>query len=229
LIQCTDSTSRVAVMGGAYGNAPALLACLEDARLRKCSRIAFLGDAIGCCGHSDQTLDLLRRHVDVFVAGNHEQQAAAGESTCGCNYADPRDEMIGCQAFELALKSLGRANQEWVRTWPAKQVLDFAGGRVLLCHGSPDQTSEFLFESQLDDQRLEAWLDRHDAKVLACTHTGLPWIRHLDGGRLALNCGVVGKPDHDGEGKSWTFTTMRCNGRSSFDRSAFRRFSSPRF
>src|SRR5262249_19875772 len=32
-----------------------------------------------------------------------------------------------------------------------------------------------------------------------CTHSGLPWVRLLKDGRFAINCGVVGKPDHDGD------------------------------
>ena len=66
-------------------------------------------------------------------------------------------------------------------------------------HGSPDQTNEFLYESQLDDARLVSWLDQYDAVGLLCTHTGLPWVRTLPGGRFACNVGVTGKPDHDGD------------------------------
>ena len=72
-------------------------------------------------------------------------------------------------------------------------------GRLLLCHGSPDQTNEFLYESALNDDRLLGWLEQHDAVGLLCTHTGLPWVRMLPGGRFAANVGVTGKPDHDGD------------------------------
>jgi hypothetical protein len=34
---------------------------------------------------------------------------------------------------------------------------------------------------------------------MACTHTGLPWVRSIDAEGFAVNCGVVGKPDHDGD------------------------------
>jgi hypothetical protein len=44
-----------------------------------------------------------------------------------------------------------------------------------------------------------AWLDRIGVKGFVCTHSGLPWIRRLRDGRFAVNCGVVGKPDHDGD------------------------------
>jgi hypothetical protein len=38
---------RFAAMGGAYGNFPALKACLQDAKNQQCEALAFLGDSIG--------------------------------------------------------------------------------------------------------------------------------------------------------------------------------------
>jgi len=135
----------------------------------------------------------------VLVAGNHEQQAAAGAERCGCGYGDPEDERLGCLAHVYALNSLSDDRRAWLGTWPDRLVLDTRAGRVLLCHGSQDRTNEFLYESELDDDRLVGWLHGAGAVAMACTHTGLPWVRPLGGGRLAINCGVVGKPDHDGD------------------------------
>jgi diadenosine tetraphosphatase ApaH/serine/threonine PP2A family protein phosphatase len=190
---------RLAVMGGAYGNVPALEACLRDARLRGAGMRAFLGDAIGCCGHSDAVLDLIQRSFPVLVAGNHEQQAAAGTDSCGCGYSSPEDEAAGCEAFRHAMRGLGPDHRAWLARWPERAFVEMEGGRVLLCHGSPGHTSEFLYECELDDLRLVAWLDRFDVRGFVCTHSGLPWVRRLRGGRFAANCGVVGKPDHDGD------------------------------
>lgn len=91
---------RLAVMGGAYGNVPALEACIRHARSRGCDPLAFTGDATGCCGHSDETLEVIRQNFSILVAGNHEQQAAAGSEACGCNYASAEDERYGCLAHQ---------------------------------------------------------------------------------------------------------------------------------
>ena len=96
-------------MGGAYGNLPALRACLQHARQAGCAGFAFLGDSTGFCGHSDETVELIRRHFSFFVAGNYEQKAAAREEDCGCNYADPADNGFGSLAHQWALRSLGDA------------------------------------------------------------------------------------------------------------------------
>lgn len=190
-------TVRLAAMGGAYGNLAALAACLDDAADAEAR--AFLGDAIGCCGHSEEVVAMIRGGFDLLVAGNHEQQAAARAASCGCGYSSAEDEAISCEAFELATAALSDATTDWLGTWPEHAVVELDGGRVLLCHGSPGYTSEFLYEVELDDLRLEAWLDRFDVRGFVCTHSGLPWIRRLRGGRFAINCGAVGKADHDGD------------------------------
>mgnify|MGYP000086890701 CR=1 FL=1 len=189
----------IAFLGGAYGNVPALTACLDDAQQQGAALRVFLGDATGCCGHSDTTIDLLREYCQVHIAGNHEVQAAAGELTCGCGYGSGEDERLSCAAHAYAMHSLRADQRKLIASWPLTGLITTPHGRILLCHGSPDRNNEFLYESQIDEPRLEAWLDAHDAVGLACTHTGLPWVRYLAGGRFALNAGVVGKPDHDGD------------------------------
>ncbi|MGC4092956.1 MAG: metallophosphoesterase family protein [Polyangiaceae bacterium] len=193
------SFERLAVMGGAYGNLQALAACVADARANQAEQLAFLGDAIGCCGHSEEVVRDIERDFSLLVAGNHEQQAVARSESCGCGYASAEDEAISCEAFQLATASLSERSLEFLGTWPERRIVEFGGGRVLLCHGSPGFTSEFLYEVELDDLRLEAWLDEFDVRGFVCTHSGLPFVRHLRGGRFAVNCGVVGKADHDGD------------------------------
>ena len=74
---------KLAVMGGAYGNLAALASCLKDAADVGAERRAFIGDSIGCCGHSNEIVSMIRGGFDLFVAGNHEQQAVAGSTSCG--------------------------------------------------------------------------------------------------------------------------------------------------
>jgi diadenosine tetraphosphatase ApaH/serine/threonine PP2A family protein phosphatase len=199
MIEAPKRPRRLAVMGGAYGNLLALKACLLDAGKARADLRAFIGDAIGCCGHSDQVVAMICEGFDVLVAGNHEQQAVAGAKTCGCGYSSADDEQISCEAFELATAALSEGSRRSLSAWPDRAVVELEGGRVLLCHGSPGHTSEFLYEMELDDLRLEAWLDHFGVRGFVCTHSGLPWVRRLRGGRFAVNCGVVGKPDHDGD------------------------------
>ncbi len=190
---------RIALMGGAYGNVPAFQACLDDARRQRCSIRAFLGDAIGCCGHSDEILDLIRAEFEIVVAGNHEQQAAAGNNGCGCGYSSAEDEQASCQAFAFADKELSENHRRWLAMWPNEHRLDTPAGTMLLCHGSPRKTNEFLYESNFCDTQLRDMLEAAGVCGFVCTHSGIPWLRDLSEAGFAANCGVVGKPDHDGD------------------------------
>jgi diadenosine tetraphosphatase ApaH/serine/threonine PP2A family protein phosphatase len=190
---------RLALMGGAYGNVPALRACIDDAKRMGCDLLIFLGDATGCCGHSDEILELLRGNFQVLIQGNHEEEAIAGSDVCACGYGDPEDEKYGCLAHRYAMTSLSERWRVWMSSWPKQALLEIGAKKLVLCHGSPDRINEFLYESELDDHRLTGWIEKHAADGLACTHTGLPWIRPLSPARWAVNCGAVGKPDHDGD------------------------------
>jgi hypothetical protein len=127
------------------------------------------------------------------VAGNYEQKAASREEDCGCNYTNDEDNHYGGIAHVWAMKTLSSENRDWLRTWPDLAYLETRSGRILLCHDSPAQTNE----SELDDQRLNSWLDAHGAIGFVCGHSGFPWMRDLGQGRFAANCGVCSKPDHD--------------------------------
>lgn len=189
---------KLAVMGGAYGNVPALQACIHDARSQGCQTMAFIGDAIGCCGHSAEILALIKHNFSLLVAGNHEQKAASGQSTCGCGYQSPEDEQAGCQAFAIAQRGISDDHRHWLLTWPSELLVKSPAGPVLLCHGSPERTNEFLYSSQFSDERWQRFLEERQITGFVCTHSGLPWIHRVGMDRFAVNCGVVGKPDHDG-------------------------------
>ena len=119
---------KLAVMRGAYGNLAALESCLADSSSTGADLKAFIGDAIGCCGHSDQVVNMIRSGFDLFVAGNHEQQAVAGSKSCGCGYSSADDERISCEAFELATTSLSGESRTWLSTWPDEAIVDMEGG-----------------------------------------------------------------------------------------------------
>ncbi len=185
-----------AVLGCGYGNRRALRACLADA-----AGLPALscGDMVGFCGRSDLACDLLREAFAAVIAGNHEHQAAAGSALCGCGHADPEDERLSCLASAAQLDGLTPDDQALLGALPETLLVRGTSGAVLLAHGSPDRQNEFLFEQTLDRDRVRRWLDACGAQVLAVSHSGLPWVVDFGDGRLAVNCGACGKPDHDGD------------------------------
>jgi diadenosine tetraphosphatase ApaH/serine/threonine PP2A family protein phosphatase len=81
--------------------------------------------------------------------------------------------------------------------------MNWGGERILLCHGSPRRQNEFLWESLSSDPFLARLLDDARCDVLAVTHTGIPWKRHLPDGRLVVNVGAIGRPANDGQTHMW--------------------------
>jgi hypothetical protein len=75
--------------------------------------------------------------------------------------------------------------------------------RFLLCHGSPRQINEFLWETTTPNGLLERFCDDGQTDVLAFTHTGIKWHRQLPSGRHALNVGAIGRPENDGSPVVW--------------------------
>ena len=74
---------------------------------------------------------------------------------------------------------------------------------VLICHGSPRQMNEFLWESTTPTHFLDKLARDYQADVILSTHTGIRWQRELAGGRRAVNVGVLGRPENDGQTNVW--------------------------
>ncbi|MGH7393111.1 MAG: metallophosphoesterase family protein, partial [Candidatus Rokuibacteriota bacterium] len=75
--------------------------------------------------------------------------------------------------------------------------------RLLLCHGSPRQINEFLWETTAPDGLLEKFCRDAQSDVLCFTHTGIKWSRRLPSGRHAVNVGTLGRPEDDGTPRVW--------------------------
>ena len=88
------------------------------------------------------------------------------------------------------------AHKAWLRMLPRDIRLNVEGWRVLLCHGSPASTTEYLFETRSEPylQKFTAGgrSDAH-ADVIVFGHTHIPYHRAVDGVDF-INTGSVGRP-----------------------------------
>ena len=147
--------SRIAVFGGVYNNYLALAAALDDAappRLPRRSTASATSAASGriptassrCCASAASSC----------IQGNYDDSIGHGLADCGCGYTDPRDNHF---AAALATTTPSRSTSP---PMAARGCGDAAAGaardaragtRVLMCHGSPRQINEFLWESTVAD------------------------------------------------------------------------------
>jgi len=195
--------TRLALFGGIYSNYLALEAALADVRRRGVDGIYCLGD-LGAFGpHPDRVFPLLRDSGVECIQGNYDHSIGHELADCQCGYTDPRDNHFAQISYDYTLAGTLTENRRWLQTLPAQIRLEVAGRRLLLCHGSPRKTNEFLWESTTSTQFLEYLAAEHQADLIAATHTGIKWERRLAGDRRFINAGVLGRPENDGRTNVW--------------------------
>lgn len=193
----------VAVFGGVYSNHLALEAVLADARARGARSFYCLGD-LGAFGpHPDRVFPLLLEGGVRVVRGNYDDSLARGLADCQCGYTDPRDNHFARLSYRYTFRNTSDRWKRWMEGLPRQRKLDVGGDAVLLCHGSPRRTNEFLWESATSTDFLEHLARSWEADAILATHTGIPWLRPLPGGGLFANVGVIGRPANDGRTQVW--------------------------
>ncbi len=194
---------RLAFFGGVYNNYLALEAAIADARRRGAEAIYCLGD-LGAFGpHPDRVFPLLHEAGVVCVQGNYDHSIGHGLDDCQCGYTDPRDNHFAQISYDYTLANTSEVNRLWMRSLPGELRLEIDDVRLLLCHGSPRRTNEFLWESATSTHFLKRLAREHAADLILGTHTGLHWHRQWDGAGHFVNVGVLGRPENDGTTHVW--------------------------
>lgn len=195
--------SRIACLGGIYSNYLALEVALRQIRETGVDGIYCLGD-LGAFGpHPDRVFPLLREAAVESVQGNYDDSIGNSLDDCQCGYTDPRDNYFAQISYDYTLANTSEENRRYLRELPREIRIQLGPYRVLLCHGSPRKTNEFLWESTTSTHFLDYLATKHDVDVIVATHTGIKWHRRLSGGRHFVNVGVLGRPENDGRTCVW--------------------------
>lgn len=197
------------VVGGLYGNRPALASVLELAATEVGrAAVVFNGDfnwfnvdAEGFESINGAVLEhvALRGNVETELAAN---DAAAG---CGCGYPDwvSDAEVRRSNAIMEQLRDTARAFPKLrarLGRLPMNLVARVGGARVAIVHGDAESLAGWGFSQEtLDDpgqlERVSRWFDEARADVFASSHTCLPVACELPGGRVLVNNGAAGMPN----------------------------------
>ncbi|MBW3641540.1 MAG: metallophosphoesterase family protein [Actinobacteria bacterium] len=192
---------RLGVCGGVYSNPYALRAFLDDARRRGCERLFCLGDLGGFGAEPDAVWPLLVDNGVECIAGNYDVAIGRGDDECGCGYRDPRDNEYAQLIYDFTKARTSAGFAAWMRTLSTEHRETIEDLDVHFVHGSPLVLNDFFWES-LDDDEVRLRVEASGADVLCCTHTGLPWLKRVDG-RLVVNVGALGRPANDGSREVW--------------------------
>lgn len=195
--------TRIACFGGVYNNYLALDAAIVDARRRGVDAIYCLGD-LGAFGpHPDRVFPLMHDNQIECVQGNYDDSIGNALEDCQCGYTDPRDNRFAQMSYDYTLAHTSDENRSYLRQLPKEIRFELGPLRVLLCHGSPRRTNEFLWESTTSTHFLDHLAQECQADLIVATHSGIKWRRSLRGGREFINCGVLGRAENDGRTHVW--------------------------
>ncbi|HJT18318.1 MAG TPA: metallophosphoesterase family protein [Thermoanaerobaculia bacterium] len=193
---------RAVVVSDLHANAEALRTVLSRVRRKKFDTLICLGDFVGYGAEPNQVVDTMRtlRTKKLYIRGNHDRVAAA--ITEGGSF-HPAAQV----AAEWTRKHLSAPNRRFLEKLPLGPLKHDS---VLLCHGSPHDEDEYVFNEYHAAQIFAST----DARIVLYGHTHLPAVFsvnssgdvegelirgekliRLDGDRRYLiNPGSVGQP-----------------------------------
>jgi predicted phosphodiesterase len=194
---------RICVFGGVYNNYLALSTLLREVQSLDVDEIFCLGD-LGAFGpHPNRVYPLLIEGKVHVVQGNYDNSIGNDRDDCQCGYTDPRDNYFAQISYDYTKANTSREFKDYQKALPPFIKFEAFGKRVLLCHGSPRRTNEFLWETTTPTHFLEKICRDCQADLILATHTGIKWQRQLSKGRRFVNAGVIGRPENDGNTNVW--------------------------
>jgi putative phosphoesterase len=158
--------------------------------------IYCLGDIGGYAAEPNDVQLVVQEMECPTIMGNYDESVGNNLDDCGCHYIKPFDIEMSNISFLWTREHTTETNKAWLRELPREIRLEIEGRRVLLCHGSPASTTEYLFENRSDGYLRKftpgGKQDAH-ADVIVFGHTHVPYHRVVDGIDF-VNTGSVGRP-----------------------------------
>jgi hypothetical protein len=208
------ATEVLYVVGGLYGNLPALAAIERMTAAENApATIVFNGDFHWFDAEADWFADIERGVMPHrALRGNVETEIARATDIgagCGCAYPETVPGNIVARSNEILshLRAVTpQAAREKLRELPMHLVAKVGGLRVGIVHGDATALAGWRFaQDELDNPKRRAWLSdiqmAANVDVFASTHTCLAALRDfaLPGGRLTvINNGAAGMPNFSG-------------------------------
>ncbi|HEX6083442.1 MAG TPA: metallophosphoesterase family protein [Thermoanaerobaculia bacterium] len=193
---------RALVVSDLHANLEALRAVMTRVRRKKYEVVLCLGDFVGYGAQPNHVLDTMRtlRGRKVYIRGNHDRVAAGLDDAEGFNNAAKT-------AALWTRDRLSAPNRNFLRDLKVGPVIH---QNVMLCHGSPYDEDEYVFNVHHAAQILALF----EAPFILFGHTHLPAVFSLDpdmnvrgfavrgeatvklepGLRYLINPGSVGQP-----------------------------------
>ncbi len=188
--------TKLAIFSDIHANLPAMEAVKASIEASSFDRIYCLGDIGGYASQPNEVQELIMSMGCPTIMGNYDEGVGFYKDDCGCHYVKPFDIEMSNMSFLWTREHTTEANKAWLRELSREIRFEIEGKKVLLCHGSPRDTTEYLFENRSDGYLkqfvAEGKADAH-ADIIAFGHTHVPFHRTIEGVDF-VNSGSVGRP-----------------------------------
>lgn len=188
--------TRLAIFSDVHANLQAMEVVKASIESNSFDGVFCLGDLGGYASQPNEVQELIQSMECPTIMGNYDEGVGFNRDDCGCHYVKPFDIEMSNISFLWTREHTSDANKALLRELPREIRLDVDGKRVLLCHGSPRSTTEYLFENRSDGflrQFVAGGKDDANADVIVFGHTHVPFHREVDGVHF-VNTGSVGRP-----------------------------------
>lgn len=161
---------KVAVISDVHGNLAALESVLSAIDEAHVDQLWFLGDAVDYGARPEECVQMIKKHADVTIAGNHDL-AALGRTSL--SYF--REDLLNCIAWTR--EQLSDDSVEWLGSHDCSLVLPNAG----LFHGSPrDPVWEYVTQFHQMEDALKAC----DRRFIVVGHSHIGYAMRADGDKI---------------------------------------------
>ena len=193
------------VFGGPYSNLQATRAILEEAARRgiPAGRVICTGDVVAYGADASACCDLIMASGIWVIAGNCEENLAAGALDCGCGFEEGTAcDLLSRAWYAHANRQVTGVHRAWMSGLPQRLMVRLPDGRRLaVLHGGASDISRFIFASTPQaDLAAEIAVTGCDGVIAG--HCGIPFARQVGPG-IWINAGAIGMPADDGTPRIW--------------------------
>ncbi len=180
-IKIPQKPQKIAIISCIHGNMAALEAVWDDIQKQNVDKVYCLGDLVGYGPFPNEVIKFVQQNNLTTVLGCWDEGIGMEQEDCGCKFITEEDEKYGHAAFEWTRSEITKSNRRFLsELYFGQRITDTNAGTLLMVHGSPRSTGEYLMESTHDLILFERAASG-DCDVLICGHTHVPFSKKIQG------------------------------------------------
>lgn len=188
---------KFALLSDIHGNVEALKAVVNAAQDESVSGFLIAGDIIGYYFRTNEVLNLISSINAKVIRGNHEDLFE--------EWLQDKEKRIDLQkkygnSFLYNQDRLSKEQKKYLKELPVKIEEIINGKTVLVCHGSPWDSNEYVYPDCAPEKTSRFFAQNKDLVVFGHTHYPVLWEKKR---QIVVNPGSVGQPRDRKGGACW--------------------------